>query len=189
MQIARDPTPADKTLRQEVKEQAIIKMWLDSYDDLFSDFDPRPYSRRAVSDDFIGQAKKVARDHLGNIDSLLLLLPESVRKQEHETAISRRLHSFFIHSCELIKADMKRIQKRAFSFLLAGVFFMLLAGYISYLEPPQFYVHIILVLFEPAGWFLFWTGLDHLFSDSGKTKKELNFFKQMSAAGIKFGAY
>lgn len=189
MQIAHDPTPAAHSLRQEVKEQAVIKLWLDSYDDLFSDFDPRPYSQRAVSDDFIGQAKKVARDHLEKAGSLLLLLPETERKQEQETAISKRLHSFFNHSRDLIKADVKRIRKRAFSFLLAGVFFMLLAGYISYLEPSQFYVHIILVLFEPAGWFLFWTGLDHLFSDSGKTKKELQFFRQMSAAEIRFGAY
>ena len=189
MELAGKRTPAVHTLRQEVKEQAVIKMWLDSYDDLFSDFDPRPYSQRAVSDDFLAQAKKVARDQLKNIEALLLLLPQPVRRQEHETAISQRLHSFFLLSCDHIKADIKRIRKRAFGFLSAGVFFMLVAGYISFLEPPQFYVHIILVLFEPAGWFLFWTGLDHLFSDSVKTKRELDFFRQMSGAEIRFGIY
>ena len=30
-----------------------ISLVLDSYDDLFSDFDPRDYSQKALSDDFL----------------------------------------------------------------------------------------------------------------------------------------
>ena len=35
-----------------------ISIVLDSYDDLFSDFDPRPYRIRALSDDFLLECKK-----------------------------------------------------------------------------------------------------------------------------------
>ena len=35
-----------------------ISFWLDSYDDLFSDFDPRPYAQKGFSEDFLDEAKR-----------------------------------------------------------------------------------------------------------------------------------
>jgi hypothetical protein len=31
----------------------VISLWLATYDDLFSDFDPRSFTKRVLSDDFI----------------------------------------------------------------------------------------------------------------------------------------
>ncbi len=59
-----------KSLHKEHINQSAnneIKMWFDSYDDLFSDFDSNPYSTRVLSDDFIFQLKKVTRHHLQRI--------------------------------------------------------------------------------------------------------------------------
>src|SRR5690349_704077 len=39
-----------------------LSIWLDTYDDIFSDFDPRPLNERALSDDFLSEARKMARD-------------------------------------------------------------------------------------------------------------------------------
>ena len=38
------------------------KLDLNSYDGLFSDFDPRPTEQRALSDDFLLEVKRAARD-------------------------------------------------------------------------------------------------------------------------------
>ena len=37
-----------------------ISLWIDSYDDIFSDFDPRPFSARNISDDFLYEVKKTS---------------------------------------------------------------------------------------------------------------------------------
>lgn len=47
---------------KEIIDKAEISLVLDTYDDIFSDFDPRPYGERALSSDFLDEAKKAARD-------------------------------------------------------------------------------------------------------------------------------
>ena len=40
-----------------------IKIWIDEYDGIFSDFDPRPYSERNMSDDFLNECNKLFREN------------------------------------------------------------------------------------------------------------------------------
>ena len=42
---------------------ADISLWLDDYDDLFSDFDSRNYLKRRVSEDFLEELKSVTTGH------------------------------------------------------------------------------------------------------------------------------
>ena len=37
-----------------------ISIWLETYDDIFSDFDPKAYSERVLSDDFLVEIRKVS---------------------------------------------------------------------------------------------------------------------------------
>ena len=59
-----------KTNKEEfIKEEFIerhakngnISLILESYTDIFSDFDPRPYDQRTLSDDFLLECKKAVR--------------------------------------------------------------------------------------------------------------------------------
>ena len=43
--------------KQKILEMSEISLILDTYDDMFSSFDPRPYSQRALSEDFLSEAK------------------------------------------------------------------------------------------------------------------------------------
>ena len=40
----------------------VVSLWLDNYDNIFSDFDPRSYAHRELSDDFLIEAKKVTHE-------------------------------------------------------------------------------------------------------------------------------
>ena len=174
---------------QDLKEQAQVTLWLDSYDDLFSDFDPRPYSRRTLSDDFIAQAKKVSREQDKKEFVLQLLLPSSVRLDQAEEIIADRLPLFFQKNYDQLLRERKNNRLRGMKLAGFGILFMVTGGYISYQGAEDFSVHLLLIIFEPAGWFLFWSGLDLLMEHSGKTKKELEFYHDMSRTRIIFGSY
>ena len=45
-----------------------ISIWLDNYDDIFSGFDPKPYSERVLSDDFLTEVGKVCKEKDEGID-------------------------------------------------------------------------------------------------------------------------
>src|SRR3990172_6758605 len=72
-----------------------ISLWLDNYDDVFSDFDPRPFSERAISDDFLSEAKKMFRENSKGRFELRLLIPEAVRNSKEESLVSSRLRAYF----------------------------------------------------------------------------------------------
>ena len=51
-----------------------ISLSLNSYDDIFSGFDPRPYSQRALSDDFLAESKRASRDkELDGVELIFLI--------------------------------------------------------------------------------------------------------------------
>ena len=61
-----------KEVQTTLEQTALLKkseisLSLDNYDDIFSDFDPRPFSQRALSDDFLIEAKKASRDKVSGI--------------------------------------------------------------------------------------------------------------------------
>ncbi|NYT12918.1 MAG: hypothetical protein GKC01_00225, partial [Candidatus Methanofastidiosa archaeon] len=58
-----------------------ISLILDSYDDLFSDFDPRPYSVRGLSDDFLIECRRAVRGIKTEspVLELRLLVPKNKR--------------------------------------------------------------------------------------------------------------
>ena len=62
------------------------------------------------------------------------------------------------------------------------------ASYVSSLKSENILMHTLLVILEPAGWFLIWTGLDDLLSSSRKEMPELNFYTKLSKCKIVFRA-
>lgn len=159
---------------------------LNSYSDIFSAFDPSEYSERTLSDDFVLQAQKFSKTKDGNKMSLKLLLPASARKEQDEKVIIKRLHSHFKDAYQHVKSDIRNTNRKGITFTVIGIALMLTASYLSYMKPEKYHLHFLLVLFEPAGWFLLWAGLDHLVYLSKDTKMELSFYSKMTRLEIDF---
>lgn len=168
------------------KDLSEISIWLDNYDDMFSDFDPRPYAKRTLSDDFFVQVRKVTKGRYKEQMCLKLLLPERIREVEIEEIIAKRLHDYFSINFEQLQKERKQIIVKGITLTITGFLIMFIAGILSFKNQQSFLTHLILILCEPAGWFLLWMGLDQLVYYSGKTKKELDFFTKMANAEIGF---
>jgi len=174
---------------ENIGDNRQISIWLDSYDDIFSDFDPLPYAERILSDDFIGELKKVSREEEFEIGELRLLLPEKIRKQESEPTIVKRIYIYFRQGNYYITRRLKITRGRAIILTLVGMTMILLASYISALQTDKFYMRVLFVLFEPAGWFFVWTGMDDLFFAGRKRKGEVDFFSKMVNTKIVFASF
>ena len=163
-----------------------IRIQINSYDDIFSDFDPNVYAERTLSDDFLLHAKKISKNIRGKKMSLRFLLPENKRNQEEEKAIIKRLQFYFKSVHQQLKAAISKTKRSGFIFSISGVALMIAASYISFSKPEQYFIHLMLILFEPAGWFLLWVGLDLLVYSSKETGKELSFYSKMIKSEINF---
>ncbi len=176
-------TVADKNEKPEQIHG--ITIWLDGYDDIFSDFDSREYSRRALSDDFLSEVRKMCREEDGDIRDFHLLLPEPVRNKENEAIIVRRLQNYFRKNHARVKQAIASDRNKALLFVFLGLVFLLLAGFISFLKPTHLALHFLIVACEPAGWFLTWMGFDLLIAIPRK-RPELTFYSKLTQSGIRF---
>ena len=173
----------------EQPHKIVVSLWLDDYDNIFSDFDPRAYSHRALSDDFLNEAKKVTYEIAPGVLDLTFLIPAAVRDQHHEKIIVERLHSHFRKVAGNLDKEYKNVVKKGIFLVLFGLFSMMAATYFSIIANVDFLMHLFKVFFEPVGWFTTWYGLDLLFYKSKESRQELLFSRKMVHAKIEFDTY
>lgn len=166
-----------------------ISLRLDNYDDIFSDFDPRAYPQRALSVDFLNEAKLASRDKVSGELVLQFMVPKGKRNENDENLIKRRLREHFKKHYLMLLDDVKRTKRRGISMAIAGVLFLAIAAYVSTLNLPGFLPHFILVILEPAGWFTAWTGLDEIYYTIRQKKPDFEFYEKMSNAELIFISY
>ena len=66
---------------------------------------------------------------------------------------------------------------------------MFIATFLLFKYEGGLLTSFLVVLLEPAGWFLFWEGLDLTIFSSKKIKPDLNFYEKMSKCYITFLSY
>jgi|SRR3989338_4694270 len=182
---------SDKTMGKiQLPVEHEISLWLDTYDDIFSDFDPRPYSERALSDDFLAEAKRATRDKPTGAIELKLLLPEAQRNINQENIIKHRLKEHFQKHNREFKRKRKELALQGIAFVLLGVALMFIASLILFKTGEDSLGRsFLIVLFEPAGWFLFWEGLNLVIFESKKIQPDYLFYDKMSRSQTQFNTY
>jgi len=188
-----DKEASHRTVSEEEKQKLLqmseISLWLDDYDDIFSDFDPRPYSQRSLSDDFLLEAKKAAKDKSPDKIELRFLVPSAKRSSEREGVIKKRLHEHFKKHHDILHKEMKEIRRGGLVILLGAVFTMLAASYVEFLPLSGFLSKLLFVLLEPTGWFMAWIGLERIFYTPRQRKPDLEFYEKISKSEITFTSY
>lgn len=167
-----------------------ISLKLNNYNDIFSSFDPRPYSEKALSVDFLDETKRASIDKGENKIELRLLIPLNLRKIETERIIKRKLKEHFERHSKQIKKEYKKIIKNGIIFAIVGVILMFIATLVFFKSSKEtITAHFLLILLEPAGWFFFWEGLWQIIFEPKHKKPELEFYKKMSNCTIIFSSY
>ena len=163
-----------------------ISLVIDSYNDLFSDFDPRPSSERALSDDFLLECKKAAEVKEIGLE-LRMLVPVAKRKIFEESVIKKRLKYYFQKHFKEKENEIKKIKSEGLLwFLLGSVIMLITTALYNY---PGFFFHFLFVIGQPAGWFTFWEGLGKIFITAKEKIPEYEFYKKMNSARIIFLSY
>ena len=184
------PNPEKKALpSQQLLAKSEVSLWLDTYDDIFSDFDPRPYDQRALSVDFLDEAKRATREMRQGLQ-LRFLIPTNVRNTEQEELIKKRLRDHFRkHAVELEK-ESANILRNGVGFAILGFALLVIASYVSFSQNGEsFLFTLLIVVLEPAGWFTAWFGLEELFYKRESKQPEIAFNQKMGQAEILFESY
>jgi hypothetical protein len=174
------------------EESREIYIRLEHYDDIFSDFDMRPYARRALSVDFLEEIKRAVDGK--NVDGIELMLhvPEKHRDSLHEKDILDRLSAHFARHFQLLAHEKRTLLGTGICMVILGILCMVWATLFVFEDPTRDLVKSFLVVFlEPAAWFLLWEGMDQIIFNAKKINPELNFYRKMtqSSRSMNFKSY
>ena len=172
---------------EQLLKMSQISLWLNDYSDIFSDFDPRPYSERAISDDFLQETKRASIDKTFGTIKLKFLVAVRKSNTALESVIKRRLKAHFKRHFDLLVKEKNNIIMRGLLFSMVGVVIMFGATMIHFkYQDTNIISSFLIVLLEPAGWFSFWEGLSIIFFESKRAKPDLEFYEKMAKCNIEF---
>lgn len=176
--------------KQKLLQLSEISLVLDTYDDIFSDFDPRTFEKRTLSDDFLVELKRATRSNKTGVIELNFLIPLEQRKEETEVKIKKRLREYFKKHYEEIKKEVGAYRGRGLLMITFGlVLSILTALFVIPNESGHIWMSVLLILIEPAAWFTIWEGANKVFDTWKSMAPDLEFYKKMSKCEISFTAY
>lgn len=161
-----------------------IPLVLDSYNDLFSDFDPRLYSQRALSKDFLFECQKASLDKKEGIE-LKLLLNKNQRNIKEEKIIIGRIKEHFNKHLVEKKKELFRMKLTGSLWFLLGCFLIVFTTFLDLQDQP-FILKVLAAIAHPAGWFFLWEGLGKIIIHSKEKREEYLFNKKLYNAKISF---
>lgn len=165
-----------------------ISIWIDKYDDVFSEFDSRPYSNRALSDDFLSKIHRMCTTHTSKNIRIKFHVMEDSRNHESEEIITHSMNKHFSHFLSELKAGQQNAVHKGYLFMGLGFILIMTIFFLSNLAVKPDYLSGVILMIEPVGWFTTWTGLDYVFQLSKKEKPSIDFNDRMAHASISFSS-
>jgi hypothetical protein len=176
-----------KRIKAHFKDDKEIPLILNSYDDIFSDLDPRDYLKRALSGDFLLECKKASSDKKNKI-SIKLFIPKDKRDLEKEKKIKKRLKDHFDKHFNEKKKELKKLNRVGLSWFFLGCFLIILTS-IQDFSKGSFIIKVLINISHPAGWFFLWEGMGKILLTSKERKSDFIFYKKMIESNVEFFDY
>lgn len=188
--IKKNKIHSELETKQKLLQLSEITLILDGYKDIFSDFDPRGYEKRRLSDDFLFELKRAVKSSEQKQIELNLLVPLEQRKEETEAKIRKKLREYFKKQFIETNKEVNKIKFKGATMILFGLGLSILTVlFVIPFEEQHVFLQILSVLIEPAAWFSIWEGANKVFEVWKSLLPELEFLKKMSKCEVKFTSY
>lgn len=174
-------------LEQNQYEFREIVIRLDTYEDIFSDFDPRPYSQRALSEDFLKEAqRRYLEDKKGRFE-VRFSIPSSERDLKAESLIKKRLREHFALAIRREEELIKNTKNRGYLYIFSGAMVLLANVYTFFLFNEESLMYQLLtVLLVPAGWYGMFTGIGKVIDEPFDAVNRKAVFEKFERANYVF---
>jgi hypothetical protein len=161
-----------------------IAIALDTYDDLFSDFDPGSYGQRALSKDFLDELRvRLRRIGASPGQCIVLLIPEDERRIDDEGLIIERIKAFFSERQERYREKDRRAKRRSLIYVIIGLVLSVAANFFVWrFEPLPLFRDFLLI----PSWFFVWSGFELFIKSRDEIGQKKKYYAALSGSLIEF---
>lgn len=178
-QAEAKPQPAQEKRLSDVLQT--VRIAIDTYDDIFSDFDPSPYETRTLSVDFLKELRRRYAETPRGDFVITFTLPRPLRSDRTEALVKKRIKDYFRWRLKDVeKRRVESMQKGALRLLIGIILSLLLLVF------PQLDTMPVLTLMSVLIWYVLWTGFEYLFEAARRLKRKQDFHEKFLKAGYAF---
>lgn len=174
-------------IEEHIKDIQEISIAIDSWDDIFSDFDPSPLEQRILSEDFLSELKKRYRETQRGNFIITVYAPMSLKDDASERIVIKRLKQYFKLRHLSTQKEINDARGKGTIFVIFGILFLSIITLIAYfklLSPLA--IELIGIILMPLGWFGIWEGFSRIIEPAPLIKQDLELFAKLSKAAFKF---
>jgi hypothetical protein len=154
---------AEDKVKQRLDDINAISIAIDTYDDIFSDFDPRDISQRDLSEDFIIELTHRHRQTQKGKFDVVLVGPKTIEDPQLEKKIVSRLNKYFHQKYLRYIKSINEIRTRGLMYVAFGMFMLFGLTYLTYfMKLDKMTLELIGIVFIPLGWFGIWEGFSKI---------------------------
>lgn len=178
-----------ETTETNPNEYREISIWLDRYEDLFSEYDSSHFKARTLSDNFLTEVRKLVHEvESANVELKFNLMADE-QNPETEEVIINNIHEYFAAKATAAKNEMRQILRTGGLLSAAGFAIIIFMVTVGHNFSELMLVKGLEMMIDPLGWFLVWNGLDMVFVQSKKEQPTVDFNLKMTNAKLSFMAF
>lgn len=148
----------------------LIEVSLDDYNDIYDVWDPAPFKKRFIEEQFDAFIVSSSEDIPLKYNLIIVLyLPEGKKDEGKETAVVSAYKNYYAYARQKVEKDKAKLKKRNASNLVVSILF-LAAGYFIEFGYRNVLFEILKEGIFIGGWVFLW----EFFTNISMTRKELN---------------
>jgi len=174
-------------IKQRLDDINAISIAIDTYDDIFSDFDPRDISQRDLSEDFIIELTRRHRQDIKGKYDVVLVAPKSIEDPAAEKKIISRLNRYFHQRYRRYAKSISELRLRGSIYIALGMALLMTLALLTYYKKlDTLMLEVIGIVFMPLGWFGIWEGFSKIIDLPFKLESDTQVYRKLSKAAYKF---
>ncbi|MFN7991221.1 MAG: hypothetical protein U0R44_03620 [Candidatus Micrarchaeia archaeon] len=170
-----------KVLRTVSDVLQIVDIALDSYDDIFSDFDPSPFTTRILSEDFLRELYRRYPQAGKGQYVVNLTMPASLRQEKTEHLIRKRIKDHFRDRIRILEL---RTREKLHSGLIRCLFGFAIS--IAFFVFPSLESAPLLTILSVLIWYSLWSGFELILESSLRLSRKKGVVEKLMKADYNF---
>ena len=174
----------------KITDSYIIEIALDSYGDIFSEWDPAPFKLRDIDPDLALYLEGCSEDiPLKYPVTLSFTVPKGYRRENVEVQARNGLKNGFTFKRYFIKKEIHTLNRRTFFYFIIGFAFLWVATIFpkQLIESP--FPSIIVEGLFIGGWVFLWEAISILLFTTRSLRHQDHIYKRLQNSPIAFGEF
>lgn len=171
---------------EEDNNAYLIEVSLDDYNDVYDDWDPAPFKKRFIEEEFNYFIVTSSEDIPLKYDvNIVLYIPEKKKDIKKEKAVLSAYKNYYSYALEKIKSNCIKLRsKNIFYFLLSLTFICI--GYLLQYGTKNVFLDIIKQGIGIGSWVFLWEVFTNIFIKKREIRTKYKIIKRLCLSDIKF---